>query len=78
MRTFEEVIEREEVVQFEYNSHGDFTIRTVSVWQIDVINGSKSIFGWDHDREAPRRFSLDKIPTLPSSYEFEEFVRPAT
>jgi proteasome accessory factor B len=65
----------EAVIAFSYPSSvdGQPVRRTLSPWQFE--KGGTVLMGWDHDRERPRRYSLDKIEDMDWVLN-ESFVHP--
>lgn len=71
-------IQGEYVLQFWYTSASNPTnaLRTFSPWEID--DKRSTVFGWDHDRDAMRKFSFDSVLSEPVRYDNEEYARPAS
>lgn len=72
-----EMIAQEGVVEFLYSKEEDEPDpqrRIFSPWEIS--EDEYTVLGWDHDRDAPRRFTIAKVFDL-KPYD-EDYVRPAT
>jgi predicted DNA-binding transcriptional regulator YafY len=69
-------IEDETVITFYYSdSRGVESFRTFSPWEIQ--DGGLNIIGWDHSRDAVRKFSISGIfGTI--NHADEKYIRPAT